>query len=324
MRKIVIIGAGQLGSRHLQGIAQSPIDISVEVVEPFESSRKTAEDRYNQIENRKNVKEISFYDCIDKLSDDIDLVIIATASDVRFEVLKELLSKKNVENIVLEKVLFQSLEEYSKVEILLHEASTKCWVNHPRRMYPTYKKLKIELAKAKQVSYSFQGGDWGLGCNGLHMIDHLAYLTDSTNLMLYNELVDDKIYDSRRSGFIEFNGQITGKLDNNPFSLYSNASSAPSIFTIVSDVLTAIIDEQKGEMILRKKEDNWEAKLVKEKIVYFQSELSSKLIEDILIKKKCDLPTYKEAMNLHIPFISFLLNKMEKITNKGHTLCPIT
>ncbi len=36
MSKIAIIGAGQLGSRHLQGLAKSDIKISIEVVEPLD------------------------------------------------------------------------------------------------------------------------------------------------------------------------------------------------------------------------------------------------------------------------------------------------
>lgn len=324
IKKIGIIGAGQLGSRHLQGIARSSIAISIEVVEPFESARKIAEERYYQIEDRPNVEKIDFYDSIDKLSQKIDLVIIATGADVRFTVLQELVSKKDVLSLVLEKILFQRLEEYGEIEKLLDVTNTKCWVNHPRRMFPAYKKLKAELIEARQVSYNYQGGDWGLACNALHLIDHLAYLTTSSKLTIHNQLLDNKIYDSKRSGFIEFNGLITGSIDNHLFSLYSNAEGASGILSIVSDVLTATIDEAKGEMLIRRKEDNWEPELVKEKIIYFQSELSNIFIEDILRKNTCDLPRYKEAMNLHMPFIKSLLDCMGKITNKEQTLCPIT
>lgn len=324
IKKIGIIGAGQLGSRHLQGIAQSSIVISIEVVEPFESARKIAQDRYNEVENKDNIQHINFYDSIDKLSAKLDLVIIATGADVRFKVLHELLNTKDVMNIVLEKVLFQSLQEYAKVEKLLGAKNIQCWVNHPRRMFPAYKKLQAALAGATQVSYNYQGGDWGLACNGLHLIDHFAYLTSGTNLKVHNQFLDNKIYDSKRSGFIEFNGLLIGQLDNHLFSLYSHSERASGVLSIVSDVLTAIIDETKGEMLLSKKENNWEAKVVKEKIVYFQSELSSIFMEDILMKNKCELPTYKEAMNLHVPFLTALLDSMEIITHKEHKLCPIT
>jgi hypothetical protein len=323
-KKIVIIGAGQLGSRHLQGVAQSSFDISIEVVEPFESSRVIAEERYNQIKNRSKVEKIEFYDSIDKLSNDIDLAIVATSSDVRSKVIRELLSKKNVDNLVLEKVLFQTIEDYASIEQLLDKTNTRCWVNHPRRMFPVYKQLKQELQSANQISYNFQGGNWGLACNSLHFIDHLSYFADSTKLTLDGRFLDNKIYDSKRKGFIEFNGLLSGKVANHTLSLYSNPAATPSIFSIVSDILIANIDEAKGILVISKKENNWEEEIRKEKIVYFQSELSSILIEDILISNKCLLPTFKEAMELHVPYIQCLLKKMDKINGKKNKLCPIT
>lgn len=324
MKKIVIIGAGQLGSRHLQGIAQSSIDISIEVVEPFESSRETAKERYEEISNNDHVVNIAFFDNISRLSSNIDMVIVATSADVRTKVVSELLETKNVDTLILEKVLFQTIEEYSSMEKLLEKTNTQCWVNHPRRMFPIYKELKEKLKDASQVSYNFQGGDWGLACNGLHFIDHLAYLVNSTDLSLDNKYLNEKIYDSKRKGFVEFNGLLSGKIANHTFSLYSNKEVTLSLFTIVSDVLIATIDEGLGEIKIATKENNWKSETIKEKIIYFQSELSNILIEDIFVNKKCYLPTYKEAMELHVPYIKCLLEHMENTTRQNHKICPIT
>lgn len=323
MKKIAIIGAGQLGSRHLQAVAKSKINISIEVVEPFESSRSTAKERYEQIESTY-VSDISFYDSIDKLSDEIDLVIVATGSDVRAAVVKELLTKKVVNNLVLEKVLFQDVEAYSTIKELLEERNTVCWVNHPKRMYPFYQALKNSLKGATQISYSFQGGDSGLGCNALHHIDTFSYLTGESDFSVESECLDKTIYESNRKGFIEFYGLMSGKLGKHPFSLYSNGQSAPEVLSITSDILVVKIDESRGIYQLAKKENDWKWETHEEKIVYYQSELSNVLLEDILVKEKCDLPTYEEAMNLHIPFIESLLTHMDQINGKKNTLCPIT
>jgi len=323
-KKIVIIGAGQLGSRHLQGIAQSTFDISIEVLEPFESSRKIAEERYYQIKNRGNVVDINFYDSILKLSNEIDLCIVATGSDVRFKIIQELLDSKNVKNIILEKVLFQSIKEYYDTEKLLEKTQTLCWVNHPRRMYPFYKKLKSYLQNAKQISYCFHGGAWGLGCNGLHFIDHLAYIANATGLQLSNEFLNNEIYNSKRKGYLEFNGLLSGKIANHSFSLYSNENVVPSMLTISSDIIVLKIDETAGKILISKKENDWMWEEINEKIIYFQSELSQIFLNDILINNTCSLPSYKESMSLHIPFIECLLNQMEKVKNKKYTICPIT
>ncbi len=324
MKKVVIIGAGQLGSRHLQGVAKSSIKIDIEVVEPFENSRKTAEERYCEIENRDNIQSIKFLESINQLSNTLDLVIVATGADVRFEVIKELLESKKVKNLVLEKVLFQSIDEYYETERLLEQQNVKCWVNHPRRMFPSYKKLKDLLLGSQQISYNFQGGDWGLGCNALHFIDHLAYLVDSTDVLIDTQYLDNKIYNSKRNGFVEFNGLLNGKVGAHTFSLYSNNAYSHSIFTIVSDKLVAIIDESMGKMDIRLKENNWKNEIIEEKILYFQSELTNKIISDILVDENSLLPTYSESMKLHVPFISSLLEHMNKMDNKKHKICPIT
>ena len=119
MSKVALIGAGQLGSRHLQGLAKSSIEFSIEVVEPFQKSREVAKQRYEEIETNPKVKSIDFFESIDQLSSKIEIVIIATNADVRSKIVKELLLKKSVKNLILEKVLFQTVEEYHDVEKLL-------------------------------------------------------------------------------------------------------------------------------------------------------------------------------------------------------------
>ena len=82
MKKTALIGAGQLGSRHLQGLAKSDLEISIEVLEPFEDSRNTAKQRFEEIPTNKNIKSIDFHENISLLSDELDLVIVATNADV--------------------------------------------------------------------------------------------------------------------------------------------------------------------------------------------------------------------------------------------------
>lgn len=324
MYKIVLIGAGQLGSRHLQGLAKSSVKISIEVVEPFERSREVAKQRYEEIEINSKVKSIDFFESIDQLSNEIDIVIIATNADVRSQIVKELLSTKTVKNLILEKVLFQTVEEYHAVDRLLKERSTKCWVNHPRRMFPFYQLLKNEIKDSEQISYMVQGGAWGLGCNGLHFIDHLAFLSDSTELKIDNDFLHPHIYEAKRADYVEFNGLLKGRIGNHIFALYSDKEHVPVSVTITTDTLTAFIDESNGYVRIARKNNDWKWEELQQKIVYFQSELTNILIEQIITTGSCDLPTYDEAMKLHIPFVQALLSHMGSVDNQIYTLCPIT
>lgn len=152
MEKIVVIGAGQLGSRYLQGLAKSNVDIAIEVVEPFEQSRMVAKERYEEMEPSLKVSSIDFFESLDFLSDELNVVIVSTNSDVRSSIVKELLIKKNVQYLVLEKVLFQTVEEYNDIKKVLEETGTQCWVNHPRRMFPFYQTLKKEFENSGQIN----------------------------------------------------------------------------------------------------------------------------------------------------------------------------
>jgi hypothetical protein len=326
MKNIVIIGSGELGSRHLQGVAKCTFDVKIEVVEPSKSVMKIAKERYSEMGHNTHVKSVEFYSSIDKISDTNDLVIIATSADVRCDVIKELLRKKTVVNLVLEKVLFQKIEDYYTIENLLKKAGTKCWVNHTRRMLPEYQKIKSMLKGAGQISYSYQSCNWGIGCNGLHFIDHLAFLTEESDLVLNHTFLDKSIYKSKRTGFIEFNGLLTGKLGDHVFSLYSSAKTdnCPSIFTIFSDSFIILIDEENDSMKVATKKEDWKFKLINEKIVYFQSELSQRFAKDILINEDCLLPSYGESMKLHIPFVTALLEHFNENSIKKSNILSIT
>lgn len=324
MKKIALIGAGQLGSRHLQGLAKSDVEISIEVVEPFEGSRNTAKQRFEEIPTNSKIKEIHFYENIAQLSDNLDLVIVATNADVRFKVVKELLSSKKVTNLVLEKVLFQKIDEYKEVEELLQKSDTKCWVNHPRRIFPFYKNLKEKLTDAKNINFSVSGGAWGLGCNGLHFLDCFSYLANKENIVLDTTFLGKELYETKRAGFKEINGLLTGKLDNHSFSINSFAEElSPVHFNITSDTLNIMIDEANGWYRIAEKANNWKSVNKEEKIVYFQSELSNILLDDIF-NNQCTLPTYKKAMTLHVKYLENIIAHINSFSDTKYDFCPIT
>lgn len=324
MKKIALIGAGQLGSRHLQGLAKSDLEITIEVVEPFECSRNIAKQRFEEIQTNKKIKEIIFYENISQLSDEIDLVIVATNADVRFNVVEELLKSKKVNNLVLEKVLFQKIEDYKIVDNLLKNTNTKCWVNHTRRMFPFYKDFKKELLNSENINFSVSGGNWGLGCNGLHFLDCFSYLTGIENIELNSTYLDKKLYETKRKGFNEVNGMIIGKLNNHNFTLNCFANNpSPVQFSITSDQVNIIIDESNGWYRISKKENNWNQEIKEEKIVYFQSELTNILLNDIF-DNNCTLPTYSEAMNLHVNYLTLLIEHINSFSKNKYDFCPIT
>ena len=56
----------------------------------------------------------------------------------------------------------------------------------------------------------------------------------------------------------------------------------------------------------------------------YQSSLTTKIIDDILIKGDTSLPNYEEACSSHIPFIKGILETYNKINGSNTLFCPIT
>lgn len=324
MITIAVIGAGQLGSRHLQALSRMSIPVQIEVVDPEPVSLKTAKARFEEMPSNQDVVRINYFSSLHELSKKIDLAIIATSSDIRADVVRKLIELCDVRYFILEKVLFQRPEEYGEIKILLGKKGIGTWVNHPRRAFPYYQKLKELLNGSHQISYQVQGGDWGLACNSLHMIDHLAFLTGEDSLEVSTERLNRLIIPSKRKGFIEFTGTLAGQIGPHPFEFFCHNEVSPVIITICSDNLNVIIDEANGWIRMAKKVCGWKWEEEKEKIIYFQSELSDKIAGDIISSGRCDLPTYEQAMNLHLPLINSLIEYLSLLDQKKYDYCPIT
>jgi hypothetical protein len=322
--KAALIGAGQLGSRHLQGLAKSVNNLDIEVVEPAKDSAAVAKQRYDEVPASGGQKALKFLSSIDELSDNLDVVIVATNSDVRSAVVKSLLSSKKVKYLILEKVLFRTVSEYADTGRLITEKDVTCFVNHTRRLFPVYQSIREELKNASRISFSVQGGGWGLACNGLHFIDIFSYLSGGGAPDISAADLDNRLYETKRKGFVEFNGCLSGKIGIHNFSLSCFEEPAPFSLVISSEVFCAFIDEASGYVRFSKKSDGWKKEISETKLVRFQSELSGDVADSLLNKGTCLLPGFEESASLHIPFIEALMKKMKSIDGAYHQFCPVT
>jgi len=319
----LIIGAGQLGSRHMQGLLKLKDPINVFIVDPSLSSLEIAASRAKEIDHQH---DLHFSTEWNELPNSFDLVIVATNSNVRAEIIIKLLNNYIIKYLILEKVLFQNIESYKIISDLLFKNSVKVWVNHPRRMSKEYQSLKSLLQQGSNKNFQVTGVDWGLGCNGLHFIDLFVYLTESRVKNIDAEWVDSEIKESKRNGFIEFTGSIKGILeDNSSFVITSHKGDANACtitifdkikrFVVFESITPRIIEFSIGKEI---KETSLPLSL------NFQSSLTQNLAEELLKYGTCDLPTYEEARHSHEQFISALLNKFNQITGVIHNNLPIT
>lgn len=322
MFNISIIGAGQLGSRHLQGLKTAKLDMKIEVVDTSEDSLSMSRLRYEQVSNNNQVKDIRFIKSIAELSDELDLVIIATGSGPRCAITKELIKNKKIKNIIFEKVLFQKIEDYTEIENLLVDNNINAWVNCTRRMYSFYNDLKERFFDSNKLILSVTGGNWGLGCNSIHFIDLLAYISNAKQYEVKASALDPEFLSSKRVGYVEFSGVLSATTERGDIlTLMSQKGSiAPTIVTIQSDKLTVIIDETNQVMYSLES-----GKCVKSDIqLPYQSQLTGIVAEEILLQRISSLTTFKESRTLHLAFMKPVLKFYNNINRLDSKICPIT
>lgn len=321
----VIVGAGELGSRHLQGMLKCTHPQEVYVVDPSLEALTLAQRRASEVEHSHSIHYLTSQNLV---PDSVDVAIVATTSKVRFGATYDLLANRRVRYLILEKVLFPRLAEYTAMKRLIQDSGElKVWVNHPRRMLRHYQEVRRDLGSVSgNLVVHVVGANWGLGCNGLHFIDLVAFLTGSKLDYLDANQVDNKVEKSKRSGYYEFSGTLRGRMmDGTIFSITSfNAETYPISVSIEAPCCRWLVMEGGTPAAFRFAATNLfkaEPRIVD---LQYQSNLTTSIVESLVEFGACDLPTYEGVWQTHQQFVALFLDKYNQITSDQREVCPIT
>ena len=317
MYNTAIIGAGQLGSRHLQGLKTSSLPMEIWVIDNNNESLKIAEERYNAVEAVSS-KSAHFINDICELPKELDFAVVATGSKPRAAIVKSLLSHSTVKNLILEKVLFPKISEYDEIGNLLKSKGVKCWVNCPRRMFGYFQDVKGMLDLSMPVTMVNDGKDWGLCCNAMHMIDIFMYLTGEDEYTLDTTRLIPEVIESKRNGYIEINGvlEATTPKGNKLILVCTPNFDGEAKLSIENGKKNIIIYEGKGAMYVNEYSYSFH--------LPYQSEMTGLLADIILKTGFCPLSTYEKSAAYHKTFIKGILTAYNKITKMECDMLPIT
>lgn len=320
---VVIIGAGQLGSRYLQGIVSSKLNIKIFVVDPSQNSLDICKKRINEKNTSFDYKNYYELHSTKGLPEIIDLVIIATQSDIRFKVLKDLTEQSCIINfMILEKVLFQNINEYDLSSEIIKNRQIKCWVNCTRRAFPIYQKIKSCLNdEIPNLRFKVSGGEWGLMSNSIHFLDTISYITENSNIKItqISKLIDPINSISKRKNVYESSGKIEGICGDSNFEFISKKSSDDDlVFSLESNSMKIIINETQGLAKFTKSKHSYKETFV----IPYLSQFSTNIVENILLTSECGLPYLENSIALHKPFIQELSLYFKR--NFDQDFCPLT
>jgi len=321
-KDIAIIGLGEIGSRHLQGLIKCDFPSNIYCVDPSDKSIEIAK---NRIDYSKSLP-VYFYKSISDLPERLDLAIIATSSNIRFQVISDLMDITKTKSLILEKVLFQKIDELDLATTIIRSNKVSSWVNCPRRIWPFYHKVKNFLEGRENITFELKGGLWGLACNSIHFIDLFEWITDSELLSIDIRNLDPVIHQSKREGFIELSGNLKGDFTNhNKLFLVSDSNESGSTLSIVikGEGFKIFINEIEGKYSIQ--EDGIQAnETFKSFRPPFQSELTHLIAKEVIFENKSGLTPYIESIKQHRILLDSFKLHIEKTINQEIEYCAIT
>jgi len=318
-KKVILIGCGNIGSRHLQALVKLPYEIDIQIVDPNENSQKLAKSRLNETEFKRSNFNLTWHSSIENITES-NVVILATPSINRVELVEQLLKIGN-RKFLIEKMVCQSANEFNHLLSMTNSHKAKVWVNASRRYYNSYQKIFTSIKANSPINLSIHAGNMGLGSNAIHFLDLFSWITKNESFRLNGDFLDTKIQENKRGiEYKEFSGTIMGKSSNNSIISinFSQENDLPVYVNFFDNKNTLIIDETKERIL------ELPSNISREFKVEFQSNLTTKIVKDIFEKDNSLLPTLEESKIAHFELFRIFNNHIKKITNDEVEKCPIT
>ena len=317
LKQIVLVGAGQLGSRYLQGLSTIEDPLAISVVDPSEASLAVAKERLTQVQPAA-AHAVQFSTAMEDVPQHLDLALVVTPAHCRARVVSELASRHHVKAWILEKLLAQNCEQLDQIELALL-GNSQVWVNTPRRLMNWHQMILSQILPEGPAPLQVRviGGSWGLACNSIHFIDLVAWWTQALVLSLDVSGLGDWMQ-SKRAGFQEVSGSLLVSYANgSELELCCHSGTEPTQITVVSPQGQWVIEESEGRLT-GPADQHLHGQLS------FQSAFTAPLVKQILQEGCCALPTLAESAAQHRPLLKALLEHWNRSHGRNDCSVPIT
>jgi len=323
--RIILIGLGQFGSRHLQSLANLEEESNIYLVDNSKENIDIAVNRFNDVYNsnftRSSINLIS-YNSLNNVSGNFDVAIISSVAEARFDILKNLLERASVKFLILEKFLFQSIPEYKLASDLLKKSSVVTYVNQWISSNYQFRRIQSWFGPEK-LKMTVSGGDWGLACNSPHFVDLFESFTREK--ISSSESSFDSCLPAKRKGYFEFFGSL--KFSTNNGSILSLQS------TNISDknIKIRLENEKKKTLITIGENQDLEIQYhhhgqvsYEKSFMPFQSVTTSRLIQQLMNNEELGLPNFDDSSRQHQLLLLEFLNFFRANVDSTASHCPIT
>tara|TARA_Y100000389_G_C17459182_1_gene520391 strand:+ start:1754 stop:2812 length:1059 start_codon:yes stop_codon:yes gene_type:complete len=337
VKNLMIIGVGSIGKRHFQSLAEFNGEANFFLVDPiFNKIKKNKIKDYLGIKSIDSSKKIFFYKNVDEWINQnviLDLCIIATNSDNRFLILKKIISRSIVKNIILEKFLFTKISDYNKALDICKVQTSSVFVN---QWMCQSSKLRNILKKFRnfQLDFLVTGTEWGLASNILHFIDLVRFfkIKELVKPKIVKANLSPTIRPAKRKGFYEVYGSI--KIKYGQHNLIIKCSEGNFATGSAPDGINVEIKARnfKNRFIKFKLKlgliqglENFDGNIHHFSVnIELMSQLTRNVFESLNTNKKIYLPTLKQSTEQHLVICKLFSKHFQKSMKIKSGICPVT
>ncbi|TCP22920.1 putative dehydrogenase [Tenacibaculum skagerrakense] len=315
-KKVLVVGFGMMGCRHVQAFLQDKTKYEVHVLELSQENIQT-----NLVRIGAKLEDCIWYDNLKNVPL-LDVAVVATSSAPRFNILKELINK-GYRKFLIEKIVFQSGDQFKEILDLVESTNSEVYCNFVNRYFEAYNRIKKDLSQINEgkISMTVHGGEFGLGCNAIHYIDIFQYISDSNKISNISAIVDVLEEPNRRGSIYK---EFTGTMQ------FTNEALDNILLVAEPKYVGGVtINIQKGENTYLLNENSQEfVSVIKGKVrrenfqIIPTSMLSNVIIEDIF-NNNCQLTKLKDTEKSHLELFK-IFNEKLFAKNSSDTICPIT
>lgn len=313
---ILVVGFGSIGRRHVQSL----LDVGFKNIHILDSDYSRISTNLKVIGYSK--ENVNILDDIDQINFMLDLAIISTSAFPRYQIVQNLISK-GVKNYLLEKIVFQSTQQFKNVISSLSAIDGKAYCNFPNRYITNYMEIRSVLAEMKTnstLSMSVRGGDIGIACSGVHYLDLFEYLTNSQIAGCSSSLNQCDEVNKRGSEYLDFSGVLYAhNMRGDSVDIYFDNSHHGNVsISLQFNNKNFILSE--GDSIAYSIHD-FEIQKENFKVIP-SSSLTACLVNDIF-RNQTSLSTIQETANVHSFLFKECLNEINEVYTEA-AICPIT
>lgn len=324
-KRILIVGCGQIGSRHLQAVSGMQEVASIDVVDCNDSSLKLGQKRLSEVVGKNPAITYHWLEGLESSLKGADLCIVATSALGRVKLIKEIFEKTGITKFIIEKLAAQSTEEYQELLDFSRRNHLNIWVNCPTRSYAVHQYIKSQIDPREPLVFSQIGGNFGLACNGIHYADLFLFYDQTNDIRAVSTTIDAVLHPSKRGkDFFDLSGVLTGCTSKGSKFILAYApdhtmADVVTIFTKRARFMVDIINGWAQESIDGKP---WQKIPIENKINV--SDTTQIFCGDIFLHNSCALPTLQECWPAHRFILTETLPHFNRLLKTQNQFCPAT